>query len=59
MEGGKTPRIPDVVQSAVDAAVEPVREVFVGVPEIKTFLVGYAFGAGTLAIAVLISALLR
>lgn len=62
MEGDNSPQLPDVVQDAVDAAsavADPVREVFVGVPELKTFIVGYVFGAITVAATFLISRILN
>jgi hypothetical protein len=61
-ELGQTPtgvmtKITEPVYEAVERMTEPVREVFVGVPELKTFIVGYAFGAGTIALALLILAI--
>lgn len=59
LEGDRTPRLPDQVGDALQAVAEPIREVFVGVPELKTFIVGFVLGGLTVAVSITIGALLH
>lgn len=54
LEGDHSVRVPDFVGEAVGQARERVEQVFVAVPQLSTFIIGYLFGAGTLALAILL-----
>jgi hypothetical protein len=50
LEGDHSPRLPEGIAEAVETAKEPFREVL-AYPEFRIFIVGFAFGGTTIAVA--------